>query len=261
MNASEYHNWMERAFIYVEAALATELATPSQICMSEDYLRVSLIRGLANTRPDLAHRVDSEFDAPWTSSPCWHDANHGTPQGRPMQHDVAIRPDTNDAGMVCEVKWLKQAKGKELAKDIWKIALTRSTAAESNAVRTFLLVGGVGKPMSDTFNTIRNNKISIRWSNAGRKAGTPPPREIALDKFYKTKLGAESLHSTIGAGIHFRKPPDCWRQLRLTVRQKWHCTLDTLKWRMCLFEFDHRGVQTNEKMLWSDAKMNMKWKC
>ena len=261
MNASDYHDWLERAFIYVEAALATELARPSHACMSEDYLRVSLIRGLAYTKPELAHRVDSEFDAPWTGNPCWYDPTHDMSKGRAMQHDVAVVPDAIDQGMICEVKWLKQSKGKELAKDIWKLALSRTTSAEGNARRTFLLVGGVGKSMSDTFATIRKNKMNIRWSNAGRTSGNPKPREISLEKFYRTKLGADALHSTLSRGNHFRRPPECWRQLRLTIRQKWYRTLSTVKWRMCLFEFDHRAVSTTQKMLWATAKSNMKWKC
>ena len=61
--AAEYERWMERAFLYVEAALATELATPSRVCMSEEYFRTALVRGLSHSEPAEAHRIDTEYAA------------------------------------------------------------------------------------------------------------------------------------------------------------------------------------------------------
>jgi hypothetical protein len=43
MNASEYQDWMQTAFLIVESALAAELATPSRVCMTENYFRASLV--------------------------------------------------------------------------------------------------------------------------------------------------------------------------------------------------------------------------
>ncbi len=122
MNAGEFQDWMNRAFLVVESALSMELATPSRVCMTEEYLRASPVRGLSYSRPDLASRVTTEHFVSWTITGCWKDATHPAPTGRPIQHDVAILPD-GDSGLVCEVKWLKQAKAAELAKDIWKLAL------------------------------------------------------------------------------------------------------------------------------------------
>jgi len=94
MNQTEYQDWMERAFLYVEAAMSMELATPSRVCMSEEYLRSSLVRGLSHSMPGEANRVSIEWGSPWSDRPCWDDGCGATPgQGRKVQHDVRIEPN------------------------------------------------------------------------------------------------------------------------------------------------------------------------
>src|ERR1035441_8774511 len=160
MNQTDYQKWMERAFLYVEAALAMELATPSRVCMSEEYLRSSFVRGLSHSKPDEAARVSIEWDAPWTDSPCWKDGQSVPGQGRKIQHDVRVEPEpapAQEAGLACEAKWLKQAKTEEIVRDIWKLMLSRSTTAHGNALRCYLLVGGEGDAFINTMDTLREN--------------------------------------------------------------------------------------------------------
>ena len=81
--------WMSKAFLVVEAALAMELATPSRVCMTEDYLRSSLIRGLSYSEPSRTSRVTAEL----TRRPDWgsllnNPVHGGQGQGRPIQHDA-----------------------------------------------------------------------------------------------------------------------------------------------------------------------------
>ncbi len=250
---------MKKAFLVVESALAYELATPSRICMSEDYLRVSLVRGLSYSLPNHASRVTSELDASWTTNNCWNDLSHGGPtgRGRPIQHDVAVSPGPDDKGLICEVKWLKHAQGPRVAKDIWKLALSRGLDAEGQALRTYLLIGGEGDALSTTLRTLQNKHVNIRWSNAGRTFGTPAPRNINLKQFFSTPLGREALLSQLGWGNHYREPPETWKTLRLIVRSVWYRTADTARWRVILFEFDHRGTGNNDTMDWASIKSNI----
>lgn len=264
MNATEYQDWMGRAFLVVESALAMELATPSRVCMTEDYLRASLVRGLSYSKPEVASRVTTELQSLWTGAQCWNDQAHPTPKGRPVQHDVAVRPGEDDGGLICEVKWLKQAKANELAKDIWKLALSRTTTAEGQATRAYLLVGGEGKALSDTLETLRKNRIDFRWSRAGRQGGVPKPREVSLRHFLDTKLGRKALGSQLSWGSkpkHHRTPPSCWGSFRVSVRQTWLRTADTAQWRVILWELDHRGTKSDAELDWSVVKQSWAFGC
>lgn len=132
MNQTDYQNWMARAFLYVEAALAMELATPSRVCMSEEYLRSSFVRGLSHSKPADAQRVSIEWEAPWTDSICWKDGQSVPGQGRKIQHDVRVVQEpapAQELGLAGEAKWLKQAKSEEIVRDIWKLMLSRSTVS------------------------------------------------------------------------------------------------------------------------------------
>ena len=262
MNAGQYEHWMARAFLYIEAALATELATPSRVCMSEEYFRTALVRGLSHSEPNEANRITTEHAASWTKNTCWHDAAHGnTGQRRPIQHDVAVTANNTDSGMVCEVKWLKQAKGKEVMQDIWKLALTRTTASEAQATRTYLLLGGEASPFSDTFTTLHNNSFDLRWSNAGRSTGPPAARNVSLFDLYQSTTGRNALLALLSWSKHHRAPPDCWRMCRVTVRQLWVRTLSGVGWRACLFEFTHRGTGSTSTMPWGAIQPNVVRKC
>lgn len=264
MNAGEFQDWMERAFLLVEAALATELATPSRVCMTEDYFRSSLVRGLAQSRPEFANRVTSEADAGWSNTPCWHDPAHVPGQGRPIQHDVAVTPHGNDHGLVCEVKWLKSGQAKAVAKDIWKLALSRSVHAEGQSIRTYLLIGGESHAMSTTLASLRASGIDLRWRNASGQA-PPATREASLEAFATTSLGSESLRSLLSWGSnpkHFRHPPQCWGRVKITRRvAPWLRTIDNMGWRAVLWEIHHHGVSAQTHMPWNQIQQAMPFTC
>jgi hypothetical protein len=265
MTAGEFQAWMSKAFLVVESALAMELATPSRVCMTDEYLRSSLVQGLSYSMPANAARVTAELPVSWTGSPCWRDPTHPISTGRPIQHDVAVQPDAVDSGLVCEVKWLKQAKADELAKDIWKLALSRSNTAEGQALRTYLLVGGEGDALSDTLATLRKNRIDLRWSQAGRQGRTPGPREVSLRRFLDKKLGEKALGSLLSWGNkpnkHYRTPSHCWSALRVSVRATWLRSADTARWRAILWELDHRGTENTDEIDWNTVSQSWSFGC
>lgn len=158
---------MERAFLFVEAAIAHEMATPSRTCMTEDYFRSALVRGLANSMPQNAAR-DCGRRRHLGCKRLPYGCGNAPGQGRPIQHDVAVRPDAADNGLLCDVKWIKAASGAAIAKDIWKLVLSRSTTAEGQAIRCYLLLGGESRPFSDALQTLRNNRVDLRWRRKGR---------------------------------------------------------------------------------------------
>jgi hypothetical protein len=246
MNSSDYQSWMRKAFLYVEAALGQELATPSRVCMTEDYFRSALVRGLAASRPDLAHRIDTEVDArPWTTHQC---IQCGTTDGqrRPMQHDVAVIPDSNDQGLLCEVKWLKSPNPKAIAGDIWKLLLSRGIDAEQQARRTYLLLGGEMKALSDSLNSLRKHHVDFRWSNAGRNGGTPATRKLSAAKFLASNLGTNEFKQVLGWSSnprHFRISSNMWAEMKISRRyEPWVKAIDGTKWRAVMFELHHFGV-------------------
>ena len=245
MNASEYQNWMQKAFLYVEAALGQELATPSRVCMTEDYFRSALVRGLAASRPDLASRIATEVDAPWTTNGCWQ---CGTTNGqrRPMQHDVAIRPDAADQGLLCEVKWLKASNPAVIARDVWKLLLSRTTDAEQQARRTYLLLGGESAALSASLESLRHHHVDFRWSNAGRQGGPPATRGLSVTAFLATTLGSSELEYVLGWSSnprHYRTPPAMWAAMRVSRRyEPWVRAIDGTKWRAVMFELHHHGA-------------------
>jgi hypothetical protein len=261
MQAGDYQDWMQRAFLYVEAALATELATPSRVCMTEDYFRASLVRGLANSKPEAAERVDTEFDAPWTGQACLHCGSQPE-QGRPIQHDVAVKPNDQDNGLVCEVKWLKSANAATIARDVWKLVLTRSSAQEMNATRCYMLLGGEADPVSDTLRSLRGHGLDLRWSRAGGQGFAKAARDLSLSKFLDSKLGADALAYQLGWGDHVRQPPVCWRSFRITRRgEPWVRTFDGLGWRAVLFELHHHGAADDETLDMADFQNGITFEC
>lgn len=255
---------MQRAFLLVESALAAELATPSRVCMTEDYFRASLVRGLAHSRPENANRVTSEEDAGWSNASCWNNAAHVPGQGRPIQHDVAVTPDANDNGLVCEVKWLKSVQATAVAKDIWKLALSRSVGAEGQSMRTYLLIGGEADAFSRTLNTLRKSGVDLRWRNASGQAA-PATREASLEAFEQTVLGRDSLRSLLSWGStpkHYRTPTPCWANVRITRRvNPWLRTIDNLGWRAVLWELHHFKASTQTHMNWNLIRQSMPFNC
>lgn len=242
MNQTGYQKWMEKAFLYVEAALAMELATPSRVCMSEEYLRSSFVRGLSHSNPNEASRVSIEWDAPWTDSPCWKDGVTTPGQGRKIQHDVRVDPENvlAENGMACEAKWLKQANAAEIVRDIWKLTLSRSTSAHGNSLRCYLLVGGEGDAFENTMDTLRANVIYLNWRD-----GSDATTEVSLNALARKALGKNSLRKLLSWGPkrkYVRTPPACLRKIRILRRASWYRTLEGTKWRMGLWELTSWGA-------------------
>jgi hypothetical protein len=264
MSPTDYQHWMEKAFLYVEAALGQELATPSRVCMTEDYFRSALVRGMAASRPDLAHRIKTEEDALWTGNSCWQ--CHSTQgQRRPIQHDVAVMPNGNDNGLLCEVKWLKAANASAIGRDVWKLILSRGTTAELQAKRTYLLIGGERRPLSATLATLRASHIDLRWSNAGRGAGPPASRELSAESYLASALGDRELKYVLGWGTnprHVREPPASWASLRITRRfDPWVRTIDGVGWRAVLFEIHHHGAASPDHLAWAAFQHILQFTC
>ncbi len=253
MNQSDYQKWMERAFLYVEAALAMELATPSRVCMSEEYLRSSFVRGLSHSKPEDSSRVSIEGDSPWCDSLCWKDGKSTPGQGRKVQHDVYVTPEigaANDKGMFCEAKWLKTAKAEEIVRDIWKLVLSRSVDSHGTAFRCYLLVGGEGDAFISTFNTLRNNLVFLNWRDDGASS-----KPISLSALVKKPIGKKTLKNLLAWGdSHVRTPPTCLRGVRCVRRASWYRTVDGTKWRMGLWELTSWGKGGIKVIDWENHK-------
>jgi hypothetical protein len=212
--------------------------------LSEDYIRGALLRGLILTNPDSAGRVETEVPAPWTSRAPW---NGGEPPAHesPCRHDIGVAPNQDDPGILCEVKWLKQAQVLAIAQDIWKLALSRGVTAESECPKTFLLIGGQHEPFASTMRSLQDNDLNFRWSSAG--AGLyelPEPKILNLEKGLARhptiRKGAAKVLNRGQSGL--RLPPDWVSKLRLSVRHVWHEKVDERSWTIVLWELDHRGV-------------------
>lgn len=246
MNALEYQKWMKKAFLAAEAALTSQIATPSASFVSEDFIRSALLRGLVLTNSKQAHRVECEEDVAWNYCADWKDNSLSPKGGRPIQHDVAVSKEGEDKGLVCEVKWLKHADASTIAKDIWKLALTRSTDQEAKATRTYLLVGGTMSALSQTLATLRKNRLNLRWSKAGRgKNELPRATKLELYAALGAKLGFKAWREIITWGSapkKYRRSPGTWAALRASVRCRWVRAVEGVSWRLVLWELDHWGV-------------------
>lgn len=267
MNATDYSNWLIRAFCYCEAALAEKIATPSELCITEELVRSALVRGLGHTRPGEAARLRTEEPAPYSGAACWNGA-HAAPSGRPVQHDIKVAAGPNDSGAVVEVKWLKQIKAAELARDFWKLAFARGEVAHGKARRCFLVVGGESKSFSTTLTSLRKAGVDLRWSDAGRQGGTPAPKTVSVDKFWGTSLGRNAFRSFLGWGAdgHLRHPPPCSAALKTTCRAKWLRTLPlesggTTSWRLVLWEIHTHGLANAGGIDWAGTLPNAGMTC
>lgn len=268
MLASEYRKWMSRACLNVEGSLGTEMGTPSQSVLTEDYIRVALLRGLALSFPLGADRIDRESRVSWTDQDCI--GGHPIPnQGRPLQHDVGVTAEANspdDAGLVLELKWVEKAETGLVAQDIWKLALSRSTLPEGGAVRGYLVIGGTMDGVSGTLTGLRNIGMDLRWSPAGRGKNWPSPSTIDLGRAIKSSVGAEAFRKLISKGKHYRSPPACWSKLRASLRHRWMRGTDDfrsasgVKWRYLVWELDHRTLGATE-INWNDELARMSLAC
>jgi hypothetical protein len=292
MNPADYQLWMKQAFLAVEAALSQELLTPSRLCMTEEYLRSAFVRGLAASRPDLAHKIDTEYTATWSDYPCWNGTGAVPGQGRRIQHDIATTRNDGTAEMLCEVKWLKAEKPDEVVRDVWKLLLSRRDTAELAATRTYLLIGGerVGDTdiFAETLNKVKDSGVPLKWST--KKTGNVPPvQAMALKPVLKSARGKDALKNLLKWGsnpVVYRTPPDCCSSWRVKVRAAWlrpdGFTLlrdpivanpqpanapaagvpavvnPTVSWRVALWEIHRHGTGTDACLDWVAVKGQLK---
>jgi len=250
MNIQKTNEWLRRAFLYVEAALSQEIVTPGRVCMTEDYFRSALVRGLLASHPELAKRVGTEKAAPWSSSSCGICGQ--TPgRGRPIQHDIAISEENGGIEVLCEVKWLKGANPDGVAKDICKLLISRGTIQESRATRCYLLLGGEASAFSETFQRLRESGVDFRWSRAGR-GDTRTTREFCMRAFLNRDMGQKAIESVSGWSLnprHFRSFEPIWEKVKLSRRSDpWLQVVEGVKWRAVLFELHHRGASNQETL-------------
>lgn len=259
INATGYQEWVERAFLALEGALSVEMPSPSRIGMSEEYVRAAFTRGLMQARPGLATRVKKEKTVWWNDR---YTRKKLAGKGRPIQHDIAIDGVTidnvvKDAGLLCEVKWLTQSNATGVLADIFKLAFSRTTNAESIAPRTYLLVGGEQQPFRETISRLRNGyEIDLKWSPAGRGGKVPRPHTLCLEQSLELKRTRVIWRRLIARGKRIRKCPPTWSNMRASVRKRWMRTLSEREgfpgasWRLVLWELDHRGLSAKEKVDW-----------
>jgi hypothetical protein len=238
--------WIERAFLQVEAVLTSEIGTYSGEYMSEEYIRSAMLRGLILTNPREARRVEAEMPAGgWSNNPRW-DGQAAANQGSPCRHDVGVNPKAHDPGLICEVKWFKQAQTHLALQDIWKLAFSRGTAAaEQNNVRTFILLGGDHEAFSSVLGSLQENHFNFRWSAAGRgRYEKPTPKILDLERgLFNSQSVRRAAAKVLKRGQSgLRTPPECVLKLRLSVRKVWHNALAGRSWTAVLWELDHRGV-------------------
>lgn len=238
--------WIRRAFFHVQATLLGEIVAHSGDYLSEDYIRSAMLRGLILTNPAEAGRVQAELPASWTGAAPWNGAPPPAHES-PCRHDVGVGVNaaTNDPGILCEVKWLKQAQVSAIVQDIWKLSFSRGVLAEGACPKTFLLIGGEHEFFASTLQSLQSNDLNFRWSKAGRGAyELPEPKFLNLERGLRrhatVRKAAAKVLKRGQAGL--RQPPNCVSELRLSVRHVWHEKVAERSWTIVLWELDHRGV-------------------
>ncbi len=262
MSPSEYKDWMQRAFLGVEGALATELLTATRLCVTEEYLRTAMVRALISAEPSEARRVKTEKDAAWSGNLCWKGTGDKPKQGRTIQHDIHIEPVSNDAGLLCEVKWLKGKARRDIIKDIWKLALSRGTTSERSATRTFLLIGGEADPFRETLKELGDIGIRLQWSRSNGQL--PRATGLSLNAVLGHTAGSTALADVLKWGVTptYRTPPACRRNLYIYTRGTWLRPRDvkiyadasrttTVRWNLALWELNAEGTGQVKVIDWS----------
>ncbi len=265
MKPSDYKEWMQRAFLGVEGALATELLTATRVCVTEEYLRSAMIRALIASAPENALRVKTEEDAPWSVNVCWDGSGKKPGKGRPIQHDIFLLPKDGDAGLACEVKWLKGKARRDIIKDIWKLALSRQGVDERSALRTFLLIGGEADPYRDTLKELDDLGVRLKWQRTD--GGLPQAQALSLNALIGKPAGAKALGELLqwGSPPTYRTPPVCRRNLMVYSRGTWLRPQDvsiysldnpkkTVRWNLGLWELSAEGSGRLKAMDWSKKK-------
>jgi len=227
-------------------------------------LRTAFVDGLVLSRPDYASRVHVEHPAAWGRRKCWKSSSHGTVgSGRVIQHDVYLTGN-GDAGLFCELKWLKQQKAAKLAQDIWKLALSRGVAGERTGPRTFLLVGGQRTQFTATTNKLRNGRMSLRWSRRGGTRGPlPSPTKLTLSRALSKSLAFDALISLLSWGSspqHTRRPPECRDKFKISCRRSWELAAAGRSWCLALLELHAEGCG-DTAISWPGVRANVPFAC
>ena len=263
MTRISHQEWLRRAFLFAEAALNQEIITPRRVCMTEDYFRSAFVRGLLSAKPDLAHLVRSEHTATWSSNSC-HFCACTQGRGRPIQHGVAILPSAYNPGVVCEVKWAKRPSAEGIARDIWKLLITRGDEPERQAWRCYLLIGGEQPAFSDTLNQLRTSGINLRYSSAGR-GETKTNVQVNLVTFLSSNLGKKSLAALTGWGArkrHYRAVSEVRSDIIITRRcEPWIQRVEGAKWRAVLYELHSHGTSGSPMLTAHDLYETLSSSC
>lgn len=274
MRPSEYREWMQRAFLGVEGALSTELLTATRMCVTEEYLRSAMIRALMASEPSKARRVITEEDASWSNSECWNGTGKRPGQGRPIQHDIFIKPEADDKGLACEVKWLKGKSQRAIIKDIWKLALSRQCVDERSALRTYLLIGGEADAYRDTLKELDDLGVRLKWQRTDGRL--PQAQDLSLNALIGRKAGAKALGELLkwGSVPTYRTPAPCRRNLVIYSRGTWLRPRDvtiynvedyaesdkttqkrtTVRWNLGLWELNAEGSGRIKEIDWPKKK-------
>lgn len=252
--------------------MATEIATARQLSMSEDFIRGAMLRGLLMSKHNDKGTVLREYTPRWGRAVCWNDATHRQGKGRKPQHDVAIVSIPSQANQierplaVCEAKWIRRASAKSaelVAKDIWKIAFTMSTASPGSACKGYLLIGGQDNALSQTLALLRT-AVKMSWSDAGRPRGSTQQPEVNLGSLYRHTIGDPALLSLLkwGSVPHYRQPPDTWWHLWADCMHTWvRTTRDGVRWRIALWELHHRGIGDTFELDWPGNAQGVAFAC
>jgi len=184
--------------------------------------------------------------------------------GRPLQHDVGISGEkdcASDQGAVLEIKWLTHVDTVAVAQDIWKLALSRSTQTEGQAVRTYLMVGGEKDAFKNTLAKLGKLSMPLRWSPAGRGKNKPRPSTLNLLTASEKTTGLKALQQLLKRGEHCRMPPETWAKVRASMRTRWFRSIGAFRdskrctWRCVLWELDHRGFDDDIMDWGADIKL------
>ena len=251
--------WMQRAFVYVESVLLSEIAARSDRFIKEEHIRTALAKGLVLSDPVHGSWVQTEQKATWTDNGCrWCSKVPGS--GRRLSHDVAVvepkaAPGTRPRA-VCEVMWLERESGVGVLEEIARLVLTRGTADHRDSVRTFLLLAGTDPGWSKTLRKVQGTLIPIKWSPAGRPSEGGSKDEFDLQKVLEVRPSMdEALHRVLrwGKPRHLRGPESAFRSHLLTLRQEWHRTFEGRKWRAALWELHRWGLAKDKRQVDWDA--------
>lgn len=258
MNTADYSAWMERAFLYVEGALLQLAAEESPTRITEDFVRRALIKGLKEAKPAMANSVGMEETAPWNKAASVLRPNAKFGKGRSKQHDVKVK-ENNRLLLVCELKWLKTKSPESVMEDLWKLALTHSTAPkEKDCCRTFVLVGGLKHAFQETLTALGRRKVDLHWSPQGKAKQWPRPTRIKFGSVQRKKWGFALLKDVLERRPgYYRHPPSVWQELRCSVLARSARTIRNAEWKVALWELDFREPCKRKLINWNGLRSRL----